>query len=182
MIGRDDFILDHARAYWHEAGHVLVARRLEVPVTGVIYTNLKRLPDSRVSGNLQTVYYMTRETNPQRRAAEEADWVRLFGVEKVCTLSAAGMASEEMYSAPAQLALEDGERIKVRTNGTRTIQDFLPQASEMLTANAETLKALAARLIENGGRVLDQVGLKPVLPQVEWIMMTDEIDSICGRR
>jgi hypothetical protein len=92
------------------------------------------------------------------------------------------MASEEMYSAPAQLALEDGERIKVRTNGTRTIQDFLPQASEMLTANAETLKALAARLIENGGRVLDQVGLKPVLPQVEWIMMTDEIDSICGRR
>ena len=30
------------------------------------------------------------------------------------------------------------------------MQDFLPQASEILTANAETLKALAARLIENG--------------------------------
>jgi hypothetical protein len=73
MIGRDDIVLDHARAYWHEAGHVLVARRLEVPVTGVIYTNLKRLPDTRVSGNLQTVYYMTRETNPERKAAEEAD-------------------------------------------------------------------------------------------------------------
>src|ERR1022692_822720 len=123
MIGRDDIVLDHARAYWHEAGHLLVARRLEVPVSGVIYTNLKRLPDGRVSGNLQTVYYMTRETDPERRAAEE------------------------MYSAPAQLALEDGERIKARTYGTRTIQDFLPQASEMLTANAETLKALAARLI-----------------------------------
>jgi len=105
-----------------------------VPVTGVIYTNLKRLPDSRVSGNLQTVYYMTRETNPERRAAEEADWVPFFGVEKVCTLGAAGMASEEMYSAPAQLALEDGERIQARTNGTRTIQDFLPQASEILAA------------------------------------------------
>ena len=182
MIGRDYIVLDHARAYWHEAGHLLVARRLGVPVTGVIYTNLKRLPDGRVSGNLLTVYYMTREPNPERRAAEEAQWVRFFGVEKVCTLGAAGMASEEMYSAPAELALEDGERIKVRTNGTRTIQDFLPQASEILRANAETLKALAARLIENGGRVFGQIGLKPVLPQMEWIMTINEIDSICGPR
>lgn len=182
MIGPDHIVVDHARAYWHEAGHVLVARTLDVPVTGVIYTNLKRLPDSRVSGNLQTVYYMTRETNPERRAAEEADWVRFFGVERVCTLGAAGMASEEMYSAPAQLALEDGERIKSRTNGTRTIQDFLPRASAILTANAETLKTLAARLIENGHRVLDQVKSNLVLPQVEWIITRDGIDSICRRR
>ena len=137
MIGRDDIVLDHARAYWHEAGHLLVARKLQVPVTGVIYTNLKRLPDGRVSGNLQTVYYVTGEANPESRAAEEAEWVRFFGVDKVCTLSAAGMASEEMYSAPAQLAFGDGERIKARTLGARTIQDFLPQASEILTANAE---------------------------------------------
>jgi hypothetical protein len=182
MIGRDDIVVDHARAYWHEAGHVLIARKMEVPVAGVIYTNLKRLPDSRVLGNLQTVYYMTRETNPERRAAEEAEWVRFFGIEKVCTVGAAGMASEEMYSAPAQLALEDGERIKSRSNGTRTIQDFLPQASEILKANAETLKTLVARLIRNGNRVLDQVKSKVVLPQAEWIITRDEIDSICRVR
>jgi len=92
------------------------------------------------------------------------------------------MAAEQMYSAPAELALEDGERIKSRTNGTRTIQDFLPQASDIMTANAETLKALAARLIENGYRVLDQVKSKLVLPQVEWIITKEEIDSICGPR
>jgi hypothetical protein len=179
MLGRDDIVLDHARAYWHEAGHILIARKLDVPVAGVIYTNLKRLPDTRVSGNLQAVYYTTRETNPMRRAAEEAEWVRFFGIEKVCTLGAGGMAAEEIYSAPAQLALEDGERVKSRSNGKHTIQEFLPQAKQILTANAETLRALATRLIENGGRVLDQARLKPVLPQVEWIITRAEIDSIC---
>jgi len=71
MLGRNDIVLDHTRAYWHEAGHVLVARKLDVSVAGVIYTNLKRLPDSRVSGKLATAYYFTRETSPVRRAAEE---------------------------------------------------------------------------------------------------------------
>jgi len=160
----------------------LVARKLGVPVAGVIYTNLKRLPDTRVSGKLVTVYYFTRETNPQRRAAEEAEWVRHFGIDKVCTVSAGGTAAEEIYSAPAELALEDGELIKARTNGTRTIQEFLPQASEILTANADTLKALATRLIENGKRVLDQVTSKLVLPQFELVIAKDEIDSICARR
>lgn len=182
MIGPNDIVGDQARAYWHEAGHILVARKLCVPVAGVIYTNLRRLPDSRVLGNLQTVYYMTKETNPQRRAAEEAEWVRFFGIEKVCTLGAAGMASEEMYSAPAQLAFEDGERVKSRSNGTRTIQDFLPQASEILKSNATMLKILAVRLIENGSRVLDQVKYKLVLPHAEWIIMRDEIESICSPR
>jgi hypothetical protein len=179
MIRPDDIVLDHARAYWHEAGHILVARKLDVPVVGVIYTNLKRLRDGRVSGNLQTVYYMTRESNTVLRASEETEWVRFFGVAKVCTLGAAGMASEEMYGAPAQLALEDGERIKSRSNGKYTIQDFLPQASEILKANAGTLNALATRLIGNGSRVLDQVGAKILLPQVEWIITKDEIDGIC---
>jgi len=133
-------------------------------------------------GNLQTVYYMTRETNPERRAAEEAEWVRFFGIEKVCTIGAAGMASEEIYSAPAQLALEDGERVKFRSNGTRTIQDFLPQASGILNANPEMLKTLATRLIRNGNLVLDQVKSKLVLPQAEWIITRDEIDSVCRLR
>lgn len=179
MLGRDDIVLDHARAYWHEAGHVLVARKLNVPVAGVIYTNLKRLPDNRVSGKLVTVYYFTSETNPVRRAAEEAEWVRHFGIDKVCTATAGGTAAEEAYSAPAELALEDRELIKSRTNGARTIQEFLPRATEIVTANAETLRALAARLIENGRRILDQVALKPVLPQFELVITREEIDSIC---
>jgi hypothetical protein len=179
MLERDGILLDHARAYWHEAGHVLVATRLGVPVAGVIYTNLKRLPDTRVSGKLVTVYYFTRETNPVRRAAEETEWVRHFGIDKVCTVTAGGAAAEEIYSAPAELALEDGELIKSRSNGTRTIQDFLPQASEMLAANDETLKILATRLIENGQRVLDQVKSKLILPQFELVITRDEIDSIC---
>jgi hypothetical protein len=179
MLGRDDIILDHNRAYWHEAGHILVARKLDVPVAGVIYTNLRCLPDHQVSGNLQAVYYMTRETDPARKAAEEADWVRHFGIDKVGTLGAGGMAAEEIYSPPAQLALEDGERVRSRSGGKHRIQDFLPQATQILTANAETLRALADRLIDNGRRVLDQVVLKSVLPQVEWIITRDGIDSIC---
>lgn len=149
-----------------------------MPVAGVIYTNLKRLPDTRVSGKLVTVYYFTRETSPVRRAAEETEWVRHFGIDKVCTATAGGTVAEEMYSGPAELALEDGELIQSRTNGTRTIQEFLPQASEILTANAETLKALATRLIENGQRVLDQVKSKLVLPQFELVITRDEIDTI----
>lgn len=181
MLGRDDIIRDHNRAYWHEAGHALVARKLDVPVAGVIYTNLKRRPDAQVSGKLVTVYYFTSETNPQRRAEEEAAWVRHFGIEKVCTLTAAGTAAEEIYSPPAELALEDGELVKSRTNGTRTIQEFLPPATQILTANAETLKALAARLIGNGRRVLDKVGSNPVMPsQWELIIRREEILSICG--
>jgi hypothetical protein len=181
MLGRDDIIHDHARAYWHEAGHVLIARKLDVPVAGVIYTNLKRRPDMRVSGTLATAYYFTRETNPVRKAAEQAEWVRYFGIDKVCTATAGGTAAEEIYSAPAELALEDGELIKSRTNGTRTIQDFLPQATQILTANAETLKTLAARLIENGRRVLDKVGLNSVMPsQWELVITREEIISICG--
>src|SRR6202140_2504794 len=113
MLGRDDIIIDHARAYWHEAGHVLVARKLDVPVAGVIYTNLKRLPDNHVSGNLVTAYYFTSETNPVRRAAEQAEWVRHFGIDKVCTATAGGTAAEEIYAAPAELALEDGDRKSV---------------------------------------------------------------------
>ena len=74
--------------------------------------------------------------------------------------------------------MEDGELIKSRKNGTRTIQEFLPQASEILTANPETLKALATRLIENGQRVLDQVKAKVVLPQFEVVITKEEIDSI----
>lgn len=180
MLGRNDIALDHARAYWHEAGHVLVARKLDVPVAGVIYTNLKRLPHLRVAGNLHTAYYFTSETNPERRAAEEAAWIRQFGLEKVCVLSAAGMAAEEMYAAPAQMTLIDEETIKSRTSGTRTIKDFLPQAAQIVTANVETLKALATRLIDNGRRVLDRVGLNPVMPsQWELIITREEIDSIC---
>ncbi len=122
MLGVNDIVLDHARAYWHEAGHVLVARRLGVPVTSVIYTNLKRRADMQVSGNLNTVYYMTRHTkNPERKAAEEADWVRLFGVDKVCTVSAGGTAAEEIYSPPAELALDDEEQVKSRTNGIMSV-------------------------------------------------------------
>ncbi len=182
MLGRNDIIFDHARAYWHEAGHVLIARKLDVPVAGVIYTNLKRLPDKRVSGTLATAYYFTRETNPQRKAAEQAEWVRHFGIDTVCTATAGGTAAEEVYSAPAELALEDGELIKSRTNGTRTIEDFLPQATDILIANAEILKALAARLINNGRRVLDRVGLNPVIPsQWELVITREEIDSICLR-
>ena len=181
MLGRDDIILDHARAYWHEAGHVLVARNLGVPVAGVIYTNLKRRPDMRVSGTLATAYYFTRETNPVRKAAEQAEWVRHFGIDKVCTATAGGTAAEEIYSAPAELALEDGELIKSRTNGTHTIQDFLPRATQILTAKAEILKALAARLIENGRRVLDKVGSNSVMPsQWELVITREEIISICG--
>jgi hypothetical protein len=101
-------VLDHVRAYWHEAGHVLVARRLGVPVAGVIYTNLKRLPDTRVSGNLVTVYYTTRETNAERRAAEEADWVRHFGIDKVCTASAGGTAAVVTWRLPS-LSDEESE-------------------------------------------------------------------------
>ena len=167
MLGPNNILLDHARAYWHEAGHVLVARKLDVPVAGVIYTNLKRLPDGRVSGNLVTVYYFTSETNPQRKAAEQAAWVRYFGIDKVCTATAGGTAAEEIYSPPAQLALDDGELIKSRTNGTRTIADFLPQAKQILRANAETLRALATRLIDNRKLVLDRVGLNPVMPS-QW--------------
>jgi hypothetical protein len=55
MLGRNDIIFDHARAYWHEAGHVLVARKLDVPVAGVIYTNLKRLPDKRCQASASHV-------------------------------------------------------------------------------------------------------------------------------
>lgn len=172
-------MLDHARAYWHEAGHVVVARKLDVPVAGVIYTNLKRLPDNQVSGNLFTVYYFTRETNPVRSAADEAAWVRQFGIAKVCTATAGGTAAEEIYSPPAELAFDDGELIKSRTNGTRTIQDFLPQATQILTANAETLRALAARLTQNGRRVLAQVAVKPELTQFELVITKEEINSIC---
>ena len=181
MLGRDDIILDHARAYWHEAGHVLVARNLGVPVAGVIYTNLKRRPDMRVSGTLATAYYFTRERNPVRKAAEQAEWVRHFGIDKVCTAIAGGTAAEEIYSAPAELALEDGELIKSRTNGAHTIQDFLPRATQILTGNAEALKALAARLIENGRRVLDKVGSNSVMvSQWELVITREEIISICG--
>jgi hypothetical protein len=135
MLGRDDIVLDHARAYWHEAGHVLVARKLDVPVAAVIYTNLKRLPDTRVSGGLATVYYFTRETNPIQKAKQEANWIRQFGVEKVCTITGRGTAAEEIYSPPADLALDDGELIKSRSNNAYTIQDFLPQATQILRAN-----------------------------------------------
>jgi hypothetical protein len=77
--------------------------------------------------------------------------------------------------------LEDGELIKSRTNGTRTIQDFLPQATQILTGNATTLNALAARLIENGRRVLDKVRLNSVMPsQWELVITREEIISICG--
>jgi hypothetical protein len=179
MIGPNDIVLDHARAYWHEAGHVLVARKLDVYVVGVMYANLKRLANNQVAGNLQTAYTMTRETDPKRKAAEDAEWVRHVGLEKACIISAAGMAAEEIYSPPAQLTLEDGERIKSRTNGTRTIEDFLPQASAVLNANAETLKILAKSLVANGQRVLDQVALKTQLPPWEWIMTFKEIDGIC---
>jgi hypothetical protein len=67
-------------AYWHEAGHVLVTRTLDVPVAGVIYNDLKRLPDSRVKGYLATMYYPTQHTSPERLAAEEAEWIRHFGL------------------------------------------------------------------------------------------------------
>ena len=180
MLGRDDIILDHARAYWHEAGHVLVARNLEVPVAGVIYTNLKRRPDMRVSGTLATAYYFTRETNPVLKAAEQAEWVRHFGIVKFA-LRLREVRRLRKYMAPAEMTLEDGELIKSRTNGTRAIQDFLPQATQILTANATTLNALAARLIENGRRVLDKVGLNSVMPsQWELVITGEEIISICG--
>jgi len=178
MLQRDDIVLDHARAYWHEAGHILVARKLNVPVAAVIYTNLKRLPDAQVSGGLVTVYYFTRETNPTRKAAEQAEWVRHFGIERVCTVTAGGTAAEEIYSPPADLALDDGELIKSRSKGKYAIQDFLPQATEILRANTETLRALATRLIENGQRVFNQVALKHVLPQFEFVITREEIDSI----
>jgi hypothetical protein len=178
LLGRDYIVLDHARAHWHEAGHVLVARKLDVPVQGVIYTNLKRLPDTHVLGNLVTVYYFTREKNPIRKAKQEAEWILQFGIERVCTLTAGGTAAEEIYSPPADLALIDGELVRSRSNGTRTIEEFLPQASQILKANTPTLKALATRLIENGRRVFAQVALKPVLPQFEFILTKEEVDSI----
>ena len=70
---------------------------------------------------------------------------------------------------------------EARHRDTDTMQDFLPHASEILKANAETLKALADRLIENGHRVLDQVQSELALPREEWIITRDEIESICRR-
>ena len=37
----------------------------------------------------------------KHRAAQEAEWIRHFGINKVCTASAGGTAAEEIYSAPA---------------------------------------------------------------------------------
>jgi hypothetical protein len=178
LLGRGSVVWEHARAYWHEAGHVLVARKLDVPVQAVIYTNLKRLPDRQVSGGLVTVYYFTRESNPVRRAKQEAEWVRQFGVERVCTLTAGGTAAEEIYSPPAELGLDDQELIKFRSNGAYTMQDLLPRARQILIDNPEALRALASRLIENGRRVFAEVPLKAVLPLYEFVLTKAEIDNI----
>jgi hypothetical protein len=62
MLGRDGVVLDHARAYWHEAVHILAAKKLDVPVAAVIYTYLKRLPDIQVSSKSGTAI-----TLPERR-------------------------------------------------------------------------------------------------------------------
>jgi hypothetical protein len=178
MLKKDDIVLDHNRSYWHEAGHVLVARKLKIPVAAVIFTNLKRMPNTQVMGNLHTVYYFTKKRNAASIAKEEAEWVKHFGVEKVCIASSAGMAAEEIYSPPAQLCLGDSDLIKSRSNGTLTIEDLVPRAKEILTANHETLKALATRLIKNGRPVFLKLPLKTVLPPWEVIVEREEINSI----
>jgi hypothetical protein len=85
-----------------------------------------------------------------RKATEQAEWGSSLWHRQGLQCDCGSTAAEEIYSAPAELALEDGELLKSHTNGTLAISQ---QIARELVKRKCLSRLLAGPLFQLGGQL-----------------------------